>query len=122
MIYTLLVRMFPQVGMKAAAVFAEVLFYGVLLSPGVYFWGQVQVVNRQLAAKEKQLIEQETTLKLLKAQADEQKRALTNVYSLSEARNKKLKAQLDEARKAPPPKDCEGSMQWLRDKAQELKP
>lgn len=113
------VALMSQLVMRSAGI---LLLVSLMVAPAAYFKVLNAALQAEIDRKNSQVTQLETTVSLLKAQADEQQRALTKVYSLAEARNKKLKAQLTEARKAPPPKDCEGAMQWLRDKAQELEP
>lgn len=113
---------YSLVGTTAGKIGALLLVLCLMTLPSVYFQAKAVSLERSLEAKTLEVVQAKASLSQLQAMADEQRRSLTAVYASAQARNKKLAKDLANLRKNPPPAGCEGSMQWLRDKAQEMKP
>lgn len=114
--------LYSLVGTTAGKAAGVLLVLCLMALPAVYFQVKAVALERSLEAKTLEVVQAKASLRQLQTMADEQKRSLTVVYASAQARNKKLAKDLANLRKNPPPADCEGSMQWLRDKAQEMKP
>lgn len=114
--------LYSLVGTTAGKLAGVLLVLCLMALPAVYFQVKAVSLERSLRAKTLEATQATAALGQLKSMADEQRRSLEVVYASAQARNKKLAKDLANLRKNPPPADCEGSMQWLRDKAQEMKP